>query len=66
MDDSPLSYTHELEPKKIPFTKKDTITKVIVKSKKKKKKSIFLFVHLIVVKPSNYVHICILESHQAQ
>ena len=42
MDDSPLSYTHELEPKKIPFTKKDTITKVIVKSKKKKKKYLFI------------------------
>ena len=37
MDDSPLSYTHDLDPKKIPFTKEDTITKVIVKSKKNKK-----------------------------
>ena len=39
MDDSPLSYTHDLDPKKIPFTKEDTITKVIVKSKKTKNKN---------------------------
>ena len=38
MHDSPLSYTHDSDPKKIPFTKEDTITKVIVRSKKKEKK----------------------------